>query len=304
MAAIYNGAFYLYNREKSFLYYMLVQFFMLGILVYQTDLIHTYVMGSIENEEIAIFFYFIIVEVAVVFAVLFIRTFLETKKYLPSHDKVLNYILIIAFIDLLFFFIPIILILHLYSFLLLYFIWVAWVRLKQGHKPALFFLLGWFALMLGVFIANFFDEKYLYVEPILLGSTIEALFLAIAMAYKMREIKDEKEQQKELLIHQSKLASMGEMLGNIAHQWRQPLTRLGYILMNIEVKDKTQVHTKKLEEASLQIEFMSQTIDDFRNFYKLDKEKELFSLVTETKKVITLLNFDKIDVQIELRTKT
>lgn len=301
MAAIYNGALYLYNREKSFLYYMIMQFFMLGILVYQTDLVNIYVMGNIENEEIAIFFYFMLVEVAIVFVVLFIRSFLETKKYLPFHDKILHYIFIFSLIDLLLFFVPIMLIFKLYSFLLLYVLWVAWLRLKQGYKPALFFLLGWFALMLGVFASDFLDAKYFFFGSILMGSTIEALFLAIAISYKMREVSVEKEEQKELLIHQSKLASMGEMLGNIAHQWRQPLTRLGYILMNIENKDKEAKHTQKLEEASMQLEFMSQTIDDFRDFYKPDKEKEPFGLVEETQKVISLLSLKEIDVELKAK---
>lgn len=301
MAAIYNGALYLYNREKSFLYYMFMQFFMIGILLYQTGLIQIYSMGDIENEEIAIFFYFVLVEIATIFILLFVRSFLETKKYLPRHDKILNYLFIIALIDLLLFFVPIILILHLYSFLLLYVVWVAWLRLRQGYRPALFFILGWFALALGVFVSDFFVEEYLTLAPILMGSTIEALFLAIAISYKVKKLQDEKEEQKKLLLHQSKLASMGEMLGNIAHQWRQPLTRLGYILMNIENKDKEKLHSKKLEEASMQLNFMSQTIDDFRDFYKPDKEKESFGLLEESKKVISLINLDNIEVKLKAK---
>ncbi len=296
MTAIYNGALYLYNREKSFLYYMFMQIFMVGVLVYQTDIIETYVMGGVENEEIAIFFYFLLVEIAIVCMLFFIRAFLETKKYLPFHDKILHYITIFAFVDLFLFFVPIMLILKIYSFLLFYVVVVAWLRLRQGYRPALFFLIGWSALMAGVFLSDFFEEQYQYIQPILIGSTIEALFLAIAISYKMREIKNEKEEQKELLIHQSKLASMGEMLGNIAHQWRQPLTRMGYILMNIESKDKAQHHTQKLEEASAQLEFMSQTIDDFRDFYKPDKKKESFNLADETQKVLALLDLKEIEV--------
>jgi signal transduction histidine kinase len=300
MAAIYNGALYLYNREKSFLYYMFMQFFMIGVLVYQTDIINIYVMGDIENEEIAIFFYFVLVEVVTVFILLFVRSFLETKKHLLKHDKILGYMMVFILLDLALFFIPIMLIFQLYSFLLLYVIWLAWLRYRQGYTPALFFMFGWFALMLGIFVSDFFDEKYFIFDPILVGSTIEAIFLAIAISYKMKTLKEEKEQQKELLVHQSKLASMGEMLGNIAHQWRQPLSRLGYILMNIESKDTAQHHTQKLQEASDQLEFMSQTINDFRDFFKPDKEKESFSLSHETQKVITLLELREVEVELNV----
>jgi len=305
MAAIYNGALYLYNHEKSFLYYMLMLFFMLGILVYQTDLIQTYTKGNIENEEIAIFSYFLIVEVTLILILLFIRSFLETKKYLPFHDKILHYITLLAIADLVLFFIPIIFISKLYSILLFYIIWLAWLRLRQGYRPALFFMFGWFALMLGVFVSNFFSTKEYFFDPILIGSTIEALYLSLAISYKMRDIQVEKEEQKEILVQQNKLASMGEMLGNIAHQWRQPLSRMSYILMNIESKDKEQHHTQKLQEASEQLEFMSQTIDDFRSFYAPDKAKEDFSLETATEETLKIIHstFRHNNIDIELILK-
>ncbi len=305
MTAIYNGAFYLYNREKSFLYYMFMQLFMVIVLMYQTDIIEIYVMGDVESEEIAIFFYFLLVEVAIIFILYFIRAFLESKKYLPLHDKILHYITLFAWVDLILFFVPIMLILKIYSFIILYVVFVAGLRFTQGYRPALFFLFGWSVLMLGVFVSDFFPDNTLAIDPVVLGSTIEAFFLATAISYKVREINDEKEEQKELLVHQSKLASMGEMLGNIAHQWRQPLTRMGYILMNIESKDKENHHRKKLEEASVQLEFMSQTINDFRDFYMPNKVKENFSLHEATKETLEIMQhaFKSSEIELELIIK-
>ncbi len=299
MTAIYNGALYLYNREKSFLYYMIMQFFMLCILVYQTDIIDTYVLGNVEMEELSIFLYFLILQLAIIFILLFVRSFLETKKHLPFQDKILHYIIIASIFDLILFFLPIMLIFDIYFFIVLYVVWVAWLRLRQGYKPAIFFLFGWFSFMVGLFLTENFEDVFL-LDPLFLASTIEALFFTVAISYKIREIRDEKEEQKELLVHQSKLASMGEMLGNIAHQWRQPLSRLGYILMNIEVKDKQKHHAKKLEEASLQLEFMSQTIDDFRSFYEPNKIKELFSLADESQKVIEFISFENIEIELKV----
>jgi signal transduction histidine kinase len=99
-----------------------------------------------------------------------------------------------------------------------------------------------------------------------------------------RRVKEEIEKTKEkeqILMHQSKLAALGEMLGNIAHQWRHPLTRLSLLIQNVEMAYKmNKLDDEKFEKfktnALGQIEYMSQTIDDFTNFFKKDTEKETF----------------------------
>lgn len=98
----------------------------------------------------------------------------------------------------------------------------------------------------------------------------------------LEEIKKRKDQE-EMLIQQSKLAAMGEMIGNIAHQWRQPLNALGLVIQNIEfshengiLDDETMERAAK--KANLLTQSMSKTIDDFRNFFKPNKEMAPFSL--------------------------
>jgi C4-dicarboxylate-specific signal transduction histidine kinase len=80
--------------------------------------------------------------------------------------------------------------------------------------------------------------------------------------------------EKELLmLHQSRLAAMGEMIGNIAHQWRQPLNLLALLAQDLPMTYKQgefstgylEANVKKMLET---INHMSQTIDDFRNFFK------------------------------------
>ena len=94
------------------------------------------------------------------------------------------------------------------------------------------------------------------------------------------EIAKNKEKQK-MLFWQSRMASLGQMLANIAHQWRQPLTELSLTLFNIKKGAKTN-DVKKIDEyykESLQIiENMSKTIDDFSNFFNPNKAKEKFFL--------------------------
>ena len=94
------------------------------------------------------------------------------------------------------------------------------------------------------------------------------------------EIAKNKEKQK-MLFWQSRMASLGQMLGNIAHQWRQPLTELSLTMFNIKRTAKKNELDKLDEYYKESIEIisnMSQTIDDFSNFFNPNKEKEKFLL--------------------------
>jgi len=98
---------------------------------------------------------------------------------------------------------------------------------------------------------------------------------------KVKEEIEKRQQKEQMLMHQSKLAALGEMLGNIAHQWRHPLTRLSLLIQNLEMAsqmnrlDKDFVEKFK-DKALTQINYMSQTIDDFTNFFKKDTKKVEF----------------------------
>lgn len=94
---------------------------------------------------------------------------------------------------------------------------------------------------------------------------------------------DENRKKEALMIYQSRLAAMGEMIGNIAHQWRQPLSCLGLIFANIEdayyYEELTKEYLEDLVEKSQKlIRRMSQTIDDFRYFFNPKSEEKLFSV--------------------------
>lgn len=89
-----------------------------------------------------------------------------------------------------------------------------------------------------------------------------------------------------LLITQSRFAAMGEMISNIAHQWRQPLSSLASIFQNLidtyRFGELTEEQVSKFEKKIFPIiEHMSKTIDDFRNFFKPNREKQIFNVITE-----------------------
>ncbi len=98
-----------------------------------------------------------------------------------------------------------------------------------------------------------------------------------------------------MMVQQSKLAAMGEMIGAIAHQWRQPLNVVALIVQHMEdahargTMDADQM-SKMAEKAMTQIQRMSKTIDDFRNFFKPDKEKTSFDAMRAVGDVLSLLS--------------
>jgi signal transduction histidine kinase len=90
----------------------------------------------------------------------------------------------------------------------------------------------------------------------------------------------EKNRQKDIKIfQQAKLASMGEMIANIAHQWRQPLSAISGIASGISVQntlgifDNTKLN-ELMDKVVSSTQYLSQTIEDFRNFFKEDKERQ------------------------------
>ncbi|MEA3372280.1 MAG: PAS domain S-box protein [Campylobacterota bacterium] len=107
-------------------------------------------------------------------------------------------------------------------------------------------------------------------------------------------LKAELEAKEEMMIVQSRHAAMGEMIGMIAHQWRQPITVIAMgannILLDIELKDVNEESLKESAQSILkQTQYLSKTIDDFRNFFRPDKEKEsvdLAEVMTEAEKII------------------
>lgn len=87
-----------------------------------------------------------------------------------------------------------------------------------------------------------------------------------------------------LITKQSRFAAMGEMIGMIAHQWRQPLTGIGMIVDNLKLDIELETVDEKqwsenLDLMKTQIHYLSHTIDDFRNFFKPNQQSQVVNLV-------------------------
>lgn len=103
---------------------------------------------------------------------------------------------------------------------------------------------------------------------------------------------NELRQKDQTLIQQSRLAAMGEMINNIAHQWRQPLNIISLIVQGIPPRDELTQEELDHEIGRIMaiILHMSQTIDDFRNFFRMDKEKVRFIANQSVAKVVEFIS--------------
>ena len=109
-----------------------------------------------------------------------------------------------------------------------------------------------------------------------------------------------------LLMQQSKLATMGEMIGHIAHQWRQPLAQLGGIFMNLDAayahEDLSPDYLeKRVEKGNELIKYMSQTIDDFRHFFEPNEVEKHFNVEEYIQSAINIIEASLTYSHIELK---
>lgn len=120
------------------------------------------------------------------------------------------------------------------------------------------------------------------------------------------ELQKELEKQNALMVHQSRFASMGEMIANIAHQWRQPLNALGLLLQNLELAyEKNMINEefihRVINKGNYLTSSMSQTIDDFRNFFQPKSTVEIFKVSSSLNSIVEMLNpsFKSKNISIE-----
>ncbi len=112
-------------------------------------------------------------------------------------------------------------------------------------------------------------------------------------------------EQERILVQQSKMASMGELIGVVAHQWKQPLSSLSMLLVDLEdrVLCKEELSEDMLlrfvEKSLSQVEFMDTTINDFRNFFKPTREKRYFRVKNPIIEILNLLSLQLEKAKIE-----
>ena len=188
------------------------------------------------------------------------------------------------------------------------------VRNQVGQNIVLFVMFLSIAILISIFVSQKIDEVLKQYQKKVSEKEAQLKELNQNLENRVREEVEKNREKEQLLIQKSRFIALGEMISNIAHQWRQPLSELSSILMYIKFKHSINVldsdtMNQKTKEADKVIEYMSHTIDDFRNFFMPKKEKEEFYLYEIIDSVMTIVsssltnNSIKVDIKLDENTK-
>ena len=161
--------------------------------------------------------------------------------------------------------------------LILYFMYLFNTR----HYAPIIIIFGLLGIVSFTWTLSFYLEG-VYVSIVYLWLPFVLLFIVLIVEH-IHELNQEKIAQEKLFIRQSKLASMGEMIALIAHQWRQPLSAINGTVLNMDIDNRKKILDEKklnhyLDDIEQTTAYLSKTINDFTDFFSKDKEAHLFSL--------------------------
>ena len=304
MTIAYTLIRYIYSKEIFYISYCFMQISSL-----------LYIVAYSKLYQISYFVQEFSLVLASVFAVIFAVNYYEGKflpkvsnyKELILNTFLLNVVILTAFYHyILFEYLPYTII---YAILFISIIF----NLKQGFKPTLIYVIGWSVFCIVLFIFDF-KNRYIglgYFDLVLIVFALEAMLFTISIAYKYNDLKKQNKEFEKMILQQSKFVKSGEMIANITHQFRQPLNNISYILINLKKRFESEkldkiFFDKKVNQANEQVSFLSKTIDDFKEFYLQEKEKDDFLVKDSIQNALTILNPDlqKDNINLNLKFET
>ncbi len=304
MTIAYTLIRYIYSKEIFYISYCFMQIFSLF-----------YIVAYSKLYQISYFVQEFSLVLASIFAVIFAVNYYEGKflpkvsnyKELILNTFLLNVVILTAFYHyILFEYLPYTII---YAILFISIIF----NLKQGFKPTLIYVIGWSIFCILLFIFDF-KNRYIglgYFDLVLVVFALEAMLFTISIAYKYNDLKKQNKEFEKMILQQSKFVKSGEMIANITHQFRQPLNNISYILINLKKRFESEkldkiFFDKKVNQANEQVSFLSKTIDDFKEFYLQEKEKDDFLVKDSIQNALTILNPDlqKDNINLNLKFET
>ena len=151
--------------------------------------------------------------------------------------------------------------------------------------------------------ANRLHDLNLSLEDTIHQKTVQLIELNDSLANRIKNEVSQNRQKDKILSEQSRFAALGEMIGNIAHQWRQPLSAISTATGNAKIENMLGITTKEsLDDTFNRIDeytqYLSDTIDDFRNYFKKDKKKKAYYIDDILKAALSISKGSLNDIRI------
>ena len=308
--AIYNGFLFVSTKDKAYLFYLLYTIGLASYDLFDTGIASLF-YGIIGNDISRMLVYIKAFEL--INLIFFTIYFLQLSSHNPWYRRFL--LLWISMLPIMSYLylegigrnVTLILI-NLTTYFLLY---IGFNSYQKGYKPALFYLI---ATGGGLVLMSIFFLMPLGIIPLsLTGVNLinvaivwDMIMFSLALAYRIKILQQEHEEQERLLIMKSRQYSIGEFSGNIAHQWRAPLNQIGSVLTTMEAKLRYATLSKEetlnaLTTTRQLIRHLSDTIETFQGFFQNVKSTHLFNVNDEILKSIEFISESLYDNNIEIQ---
>lgn len=157
-------------------------------------------------------------------------------------------------------------------------------------------LLYFTLIFYGVFVSiGYFEHVNNIWIFIPLGVIVDVIFLSFALFMKVKKIEQERLENEQLLISQSRFSTMGQTIADLTHQWKTPISQLGsqvFLLKathNLDRKNFENTFINTLPQIESSIKFLNHTMDDIYNFYANPVSKEKFIIEEEVDSILRML---------------
>ena len=312
--ALYNVMLYLFNRRKEFLFYALYMVtpaiglnYMYGIIFSH---FHLYGEGA----------YFLNLTAILMpgFLILFVKQVLHTKKLHKKIHFFLNILLVFigadaliaSAIDFTYAMVIFNFIFLLVAFVMIYLIIYLF---KTSHPLATIFGFAYGFYFSGIIVtilamSGVIDLNTFTFRASGVGLILEGLIFSYLMHYSVKILEKEIQEQQKIIISKNKKVQLGDLISAITHQWKQPLARIASVstLMEFQQNNNQEISKKELREnisnINSNISFLSETIDDFKNFFNSEQEKVECDIASVIEKAVLLSKDDTLAKEITIET--
>ena len=293
---LYHLFLYFLLKSREYLYYLIYTFWVTMYFMGFFGFMERYFPDYMFLFQISAGSFFIAM-------VLFIQRILNLKEQLPRIHKILNIFMVVFSLSTVLYVIFLEAKMFLYTQIIfdLFFLTLPFYIFliigstyylafyKESHIAKVYALIwtlvAFAGLILPIVYLNILELDFPIDYIFQFVMLFEVLGFSFILAYKIKEMENEKLEQQKLLVQQSRLASMGEMISTIAGQWKKPLSEINGIVLDVDIDYREkQLTQERLDEHLNDIEevtgYLSKTIHDFMNFFNHNKTLEHFYLST------------------------